>query len=154
MPLVLFLLWVVFNGRIAVDVMVSGVVITLLISLFCYRHMGYRIKNDLNVIKRLGKLIRYFFLVLVNMFLSVIQIIGFVLSSKKKIKPTIIHFQPDIKSIPGRVMLANTITLIPGSVTGELTDNGYSVHAFTPEIADAQRGSIFEQLIKEMENDI
>jgi multicomponent Na+:H+ antiporter subunit E len=153
MPLVLLLLWIVFNGRITGDVLVSGVFGTLLVSVFCHRYMGYRMRNDRVMLKKAGKLIRYFLLLIREMIIANIHVIGIVLSPKIKIRPCIIHFQSDIESVFGRVLLANTITLIPGSVTCVLTDEGYIVHALTPEIAKAQQGSAFEKYILEMERD-
>jgi multicomponent Na+:H+ antiporter subunit E len=148
------LLWIIFNGRATGDVLVSGVLAVLLVSAFCYRYMGYRMKSDLVMLKITGKLIKYFMFLIKEMIAANIQIIGFVLSPKMKIKPCIIRFQPDIKTVSGRVLLDNTITLVPGSVTGEITDQGFSVHALTPDIARAQHGSRFERYIKEMEGSI
>jgi len=153
MPLVLVALWIVFNGRVQGDVLVSGIIVASLVSVFCYRYMGYRFKQDLFVLRNVARIARYFFIVVVQMFLANIQIVGYVLVHSDKVKPTIIHFQPDVNTVPGRVMLANTITIIPGSVTGEMTNNGFSVHALTPEIAKAQQGSVFERYICEMEAD-
>jgi len=114
--------------------------------------MGYRIKNEWGLLKNVDKFVKYFLMMVKDIIIANIQVIGFVLSPRNKIKQCIIHFQSGIKSIPGRVLLANSITLVPGSVTGEMTDEGYTVHALTPEIAKAQQGSKFEKCIREVED--
>jgi len=151
MPFILLLLWIIFNGRLTGDVLICGVLAVLIVYTFCYRYMGYRLRNDRAVLKNTCRLLRYFLLMIKEMFLANIKIIGIVLSPKIKIKPCIIRFRSEVKSVPGRVLLANTITLVPGSVTCELTARGYVVHALTPEIAKAQHGSVFEKYIIEME---
>ena len=154
MPFILLLLWIIFNGRATADVLVSGILAVLLVCVFCYRYLDYRLKSDWVILKNTGKLVQYFILLIKEMIAANIQIIGFVLSPKIRIKPCIIHFQAKIQSVPGRVLLANTITLVPGSVTGEMSDQGYSVHALTPDIARAQYGSVFERYILEMEGNM
>jgi len=115
--------------------------------------MGYRVKNEWRILKNSGKFAWYFLMAGKDIVAANIQVIGFVLSPKNKIEQCVIRFQSDIKSIPGRVLLASTITIVPGSVTGEMTDDGYTVHALTPIIAKAQQGSKFEKCILEMEGD-
>ena len=152
MPFILFLLWIIFNGRITGDVLISGVLVAFFISVFCCRYLGYRMKIGRPVFKRCFMLFRYLPLLIWEMVKANFQVIGVVLSPKIKIRPCIIHFQPQIKSTLGRVLLANSITVVPGSVTCEMTDKGYSVHALTPQIARAQQYSAFEKLILKMES--
>jgi len=153
MPLILFLLWITLNGRATGDVLASGILVVSLVSVFCHRYTGYRARYDLAVLKKAGMILLYFLLLLREMLLANIHVIGIVLSPKIKIRPCIIHFQPKIKSTLGRVFLANSITVVPGSVTCEMTDKGYIVHALTPEIAESVRNSAFEKLIQKMEDD-
>jgi len=151
--LALLFLWIIFNGRITIDVLVSGIVAVACVCAFCYKFMGYNIKNEWGVLRNTGRFVRYFLMLIKEIVIANIQVIGFVLSPKNKIEQCLIHFQSGIKSLPGRVLLASTITLVPGSVTGEMTDDGYMVHALTPKIAKAQHGSKFEKWIREMEGD-
>jgi len=151
--LALLLLWIIFNGRITGDVLASGIVAVLLVCAFCHRFMGYRIRKEWGILRNSGRFIWYFIVLIKDIIAANIQVIGFILSRKDRIDQCLIRFQPGVKSVPGRVLLASTITLIPGSVTGEMTDDGFTVHALTPEIAKAQQGSKFEKCIREMEGE-
>jgi len=151
MPLILFFLWIILNCRASGDVQASGVLAVLLVFDFCLQYTAYSARNEWVALKVGGMLLQYLLLLLWEMVLANIQVIGIVLSPKIKIRPCIIHFQPKLKSTLGRVLLANSITVVPGSVTAEMTDKGYRVHALTPEIAESVRNSAFEKLIQKME---
>ena len=153
MPFVLFLLWIIFNGKASGDVLASGVPVALFISYFCRRYVGYGARNYRVALKKGGALLLYLPLLIWKMMLAGIQVIGIVLSPEIKIRPCIINFQPRVESALGRVFLANSITLVPGSVTAQLTDKGCSLHALTPEIAESMRNSVFEKMIQKMEDD-
>ena len=122
MPFILFFLWIILNGRASVDVQAGGILAVLLVYDFCLRHTAYSARNDWVALKIAAMLLRYLLLLLWEMVIANIQVIGIVLSPKIKIRPCIIHFQPKIKSTLGRVFLANSMTVVPGSVTCEMTD--------------------------------
>ncbi len=153
MPLILFLLWILLNGRVTADVIASGIAVAFLACLFCRKYMGYHWQKDRIMMKKAGKLARYTLTLVWEMILANIQVIKLVLSPRINIRPCIIHFQPPIKSTFARVLLANSITLTPGTITGILTDKGYSVHALTPEIAKSVEDSIFIRLARELEDE-
>lgn len=53
----------------------------------------------------------------------------------RRIDPQVIRFCPNLRSDFGIVTLANSITLTPGTVTVEVTDGEFIVHAIAPEAA-------------------
>jgi multicomponent Na+:H+ antiporter subunit E len=154
MPLLLFILWIILNGRVTVDVLAVGVLAVFLVSVFSNKYLGYSFKHDLFMLKKLHLVAKYFFMLIKDMIICSIQVAIIVLSPnmKEKVSPCIINFKSPIKSHIGRTVMANTITAIPGSVTGELTDEGFSVHALTVEIAHAQHDSAFEKCILDIES--
>ena len=55
----------------------------------------------------------------------------------RPLAPRMVRFNPNLKSDFGRVSLANSITLTPGTVTVEIEDDGtFVVHALSKEAAD------------------
>ena len=151
MPLILFLLWIIFNGRVTGDVLVSGALVSLAVYVFCLRFMDYRLRGDRVLLKRVVKLALYMPLLVWEMLKANLQVIGLVLSPAIRIRPCIVYYRPEIKSVFGRVLLANSITLTPGTITGEMTEKSFSVHAITPDMAQGLEGSVFEKRIAEME---
>jgi len=55
----------------------------------------------------------------------------------RPVNPTVVRFRPDLETDFGKVALANSITLTPGTVTIEVEEDGaFLVHAIAPEAAD------------------
>ena len=55
----------------------------------------------------------------------------------REVDPCVIRFDPEPESDFGRVTLANSITLTPGTVTVVIEDGTFVVHAISREAADA-----------------
>ena len=66
----------------------------------------------------------------------------------RPVDPRLIRFQPHLDSDYGRVALANSITLTPGTVTVEIEEDGaFLVHAIAPTAADGLlEGSMVERV--------
>ena len=70
----------------------------------------------------------------------------------REIDPVVVRFKPDLETDFGRVTLANSITLTPGTVTVEITDDGeYIIHALNREAADAVLSRVMEQKARSIE---
>ena len=70
----------------------------------------------------------------------------------RSIDPCVIRIRPDLASEFGLVILANSITLTPGTVTVEIEDDGeLVVHALSREAADAVMSRVMEQRVRWLE---
>lgn len=154
MYLLLFLLWVIFNGQFTLEIALFGVVIAGLVYAFMCKFMDYSIYMDLYICKRILKIIRYFFVLLWEILKANTQVIGMVLSVHKKPEPQLVTFKVDLKTNIGRVLLANSITLTPGTITVALEDdNRFVVHCLDKSLAEGIDSSVFVRLIADMEGD-
>jgi multicomponent Na+:H+ antiporter subunit E len=62
---------------------------------------------------------------------------GISLSNRSKVDPSAVWFKADYDSPFARALLANSITLTPGTITIDITDEGYySVHALTQHLKE------------------
>ena len=66
---------------------------------------------------------------------------------KEKIDPHIFRFKTELKTDFAKFVFANSITLTPGTVTIEIEDDEFIVHAITKQAADDLPGEM-EQRIK------
>lgn len=46
MPVLIFVFWIALNGRLAWDVLVIGIAVSALVSVFTYRFLGVSIKTS------------------------------------------------------------------------------------------------------------
>lgn len=62
-----------------------------------------------------------------------------------------VKFKTNLKTRPGRILLANSITLTPGTITVSLSDDEYVVHCLDKSLAQGIDSSIFVELLEKME---
>ena len=102
-------------------------------------------------LKQLILNVRYGVLLVKEIFLSNIQVAKIVLSPRMKISPTVAHFKTPLKDPDNRLLLANSITLTPGTLTLAMADDTLTIHCLEASAAETLEGSNFEQLLLEKE---
>jgi multicomponent Na+:H+ antiporter subunit E len=136
-------LWIGLSGYFDVVHLVFGFVSVTLVSLISHEHLtgGGDVPTG---IKRLGRLALYLpwliWEIVAANFDVMLRVFGL-----KPIDPCIIRFTPDLKSDFGRVTLANSITLTPGTVTVDIENGEFIVHALSREAADAVLAGAMEK---------
>lgn len=153
MFVLLFLLWIVFNGQFTVEIAVIGLLITGLVFSFMCRFMGYRPGNDIFFAKESVKLIRYLFVLIWEILKANIATIAKTLRFGREAEPAIVTFDVPLKTELGRVLLANSITLTPGTITVALQGNHYTVHCLDKRFGEGLDSCVFVRLIADMERD-
>jgi len=151
MFLLSFLLWVIFNGNITLEICIFGIVIAGAIFAFTCKFMDYSFAMELHAYKRLFLFIRYVFLLIKEIVKANRNVIHLILSQEEEIQPKLVTFSSDLKTSAGRAFLANAITLTPGTITVHLEDSRYTVHCLDESLAEGLDGSEFEEYIRRLE---
>lgn len=152
MYLLIFLFWILINGKINLELTIIGLIITTLVYAFACKFLNFSIKKDLKACKSFGLIIIYMFLLVIEVIKSNLNVITLIWSNKEP-EPKIAHFKVDLKSKFLRVLFANSITLTPGTITIDLEDENYTVHALRYEYIDGIEESKLLKLLKKMEAD-
>ena len=76
-----------------------------------------------------------------------------ILSNRLEPEPVLFTFRTKLKSEAAKVLLANSITLTPGTITVKQTGDRFVVHALDREIAEGTENSVFTEMILAAEND-
>ena len=74
-----------------------------------------------------------------------------ILSPKMEVEPKLVRFRTDLKTDLARVILANSITLTPGTITVTLEGDEYLVHCLDKSMAEGMDDSIFVRLLHQLE---
>ena len=82
------------------------------------------------------ELLMYWLFLLRNILTSNLQMMRIILSRRLDIEPSVFVVKTAHQSDLGRVILANSITLTPGSVTLDIRDDQVEIHAITPAFAE------------------
>jgi len=151
MFLFLFICWVIFNQNFTLEIAVFGIVISAVIYIFACRYMGFSVKRDLYIARKIPLMLLY----VITLFKEVIKA-NFVLIKtfaigRKKREPVIVEFESKLKYQVSRVFLANAITLTPGTITVSLEDNTFKVHCFDKSLAVGLNDTVFERQLLKLE---
>lgn len=139
--IILFGFWLLLSGHFTPKFITYGVIAGAVgaafgVSLFSIPietgekevHVGF---GGLNVIYA----VVYFFWLVWQIILANIQVAKTVLKPKIDIDPTVIKFYVPFKNPLASVVLANSITLTPGTITMDIVDDIFYVHALTKSTA-------------------
>jgi multicomponent Na+:H+ antiporter subunit E len=85
---------------------------------------------------QLWRFVVYLGWVLWRIVVSGLQVAWVVVNPKVPPQPRMLRFRTGMESGLARVMLANTISLVPGTLTVRLEGDTYLVHALVPEAAE------------------
>ena len=151
MYLIFFLIWVIFNGQFTPEIAVFGLIIAGLMYAFICKFMGYKPRADIIMAKKFFYLIQYVFILVKEIVKANFAVIRMITSSRYELEPAVVRFKTNLKSAPARIMLANSITLTPGTITVSLTGDEYVVHCLDKSLAEGINSSIFVTLLRRLE---
>ncbi|MDF1700994.1 MAG: Na+/H+ antiporter subunit E [Planctomycetota bacterium] len=148
--IMLAVLWLGLSGFTDPVHLVFGAVSVTLVSALSHRHLtgGGSVGRGMARLLRLALYMPWLLWQIAAANLDVmLRIFGV-----REIDPCVVRFKPDLESDFGRVTLANSITLTPGTVTVDITDDGeYIIHALTREAADAVLTRVMEAKARSVE---
>ena len=141
----LFCVWLVLSANIQMANMVVGVVVSFSIALLYTKLFA---KDKFEMINPFWFFV-YLLVLAKNLITSNLQIAKRVLSKDMKLAPQIVEVKTELKSDWKKLLLANSITLTPGTLTLDIKDDLLEIHVI--EFRDGfDKGEItreFEQVI-------
>ena len=152
MFIVYFTLWVIFNGKWTAEIGVFGVIFAAVLYAFSCRFMGYSVKTDLALVAAAGSGIRYLALLAVEILKANVAVIDLILHRSEEVEPQLVRFTTELQSENHRVVLADSITLTPGTITCELENGRYLVHCLDKSLAEGIERSSFVDTLMAMED--
>ena len=137
---VLMIVWVLLNNSIKPDVLLVGALSSIVISvIFC---RWCKVFDDINLTP---KAILYTFIYLGVFFIDLIKsnfdVTKRVLNPSLPINPGIVEVKTKLTSKFARMLLANSITLTPGTLTVEVTDDSFFIHWIDVQSDDIEEAS-------------
>lgn len=125
--LILFVVWLLMVGSFQAQELITGLVIALLISFIALPKLA--ILDDIRLSVGLPFFfVQYLFVFLRALITSNIDMARRVISPKLPISPAIVEIHTQLRSPLGKLMLANSITLTPGTLTVDVVDEVLRIH--------------------------
>lgn len=151
MFLLFFLLWIIFAAGISIEICVFGFIIAAAIFFFLCKCMDYSFKKEVFLYKKSGLFLRYLLLLVREIIKANLTTIKLILSQREEIEPALVTFESSLKTAVGKTLLADAITLTPGTITVSLDENTFQVHCLDKDLAQGLIDSEFEKLAQKLE---
>jgi len=150
--LTLLLIWLIADNTLATDTVITGVIITAVIALVfaTFARVYSVVRWSPRVIYHYMLYFGVFVQELVKANLNVMRV---VFSPRINIKPGIVEIRTELKSPMGRLALANSITLTPGTLVVDFRGDSLFIHwinvtATDPVAATQKIAGRFEKYLK------
>lgn len=125
--LLLIAIWLLITSTLDPSMVITGIIVAGLVSLLFARKSD--LFTDLHLSpKAMIYTVLYIFIFLGELVKSNLDVAWRVLSPTLPIRPGIVKVKTKLKSRMGRMILANSITLTPGTFTIEITDEFLYIH--------------------------
>ena len=151
MYLLLFFFWIILNGRLTVEIVALGLIFAALVYAFVWKFMGLTWEREKSFWKHFLWGVQYIAILLKEIAVANFVVLKIVLSPKKKVHPVIVSFDAPLKNHILQAILADSITLTPGTITVRLYEEKFEVHCLDESMAEGINDSIFVKMLRKWE---
>lgn len=134
MFILLFLFWLLLIGSITAETVVFGVLLSAVIYYLMYRLFGITPKKELRNICLLWYAPAFGSLMVWEVIKANIAVVKAIFGGKRR--SVIVKKNFPLKTEFARSILANSITLTPGTITVDVADNTFTVHGLNESFAE------------------
>ena len=128
MFVILLALWLVFAGSVTLTNLLLGALVAGLITLLCAKYMGYSTRRFIARLSKADEIAVYLAYLLREIVRENFDVLRFIYRRGQP-KPMLVRFHGGVQNEALRVLVANSITLTPGTYTVKLEGDEYAVHA-------------------------
>ena len=151
MYLVFLIIWIIFNEKFNLEILLFGLVISAVVFVFVCSFMDYGVKKELDFYRKLPGMLGYVFVLIKEILVANLNVCHLILSEEEEIDPALVQFQTDMETPEGRAFYANAITLTPGTITVSLENDTYVVHCLDESMAQGIADAKMERMLHKLE---
>ncbi|MBQ9211212.1 MAG: Na+/H+ antiporter subunit E [Clostridia bacterium] len=125
--LLLYLLWVFFNAHVTVEILLIGLLAVGCVWLLSLRMLDLTPGADFRRLRFLPRAVGYLFYLLKEVILAALSVMRRIWTPGQP-DSSLADFDSSLKTNMGRIILADSITLTPGTITVESEEGHFQVH--------------------------
>jgi multicomponent Na+:H+ antiporter subunit E len=133
------------------EILIFGLFFAGLLLGFACRFMGYSIEKERRVLTLTLQVFLYVGELIVEIWKANLAAIPYIFDRIRKPAPRIIRFRTGLRTETARVVLANSITLTPGTITVSLDRDIFTVHCLDASLAEGIERSPLVMRLRRME---
>ena len=149
---IMFIFWMLLSGEFDIVLILSCIISSLFVSYISHDLLIGKTDIKLGLIRTL-RFIKYIPWLMWQIVLSNIDLVKRTLHPRMPISPTIFSFRNELRTEMGMVALANSITLTPGTITIDVNENEFIIHAVATELAEGLMEGEMQRRIKAIEGE-
>lgn len=143
--------WILLNGKFTWEIFFFGLAISAAVFWFMCRFLDYSLKKEKLLLLSVPGFCVYFLVLVREIAKANMDVLKLILSPRMEPEPALIYFKTDLKTGLAKVLLANSITLTPGTMTVSLEDDVYCIHCLDKSFADGIEESVFVCMLRKLE---
>ena len=151
MYLLLYAFWLILFGQVTIEICLLGLAVVAAVALLSYRLVGYSPRQELRLLRRVPLFLAYLGVLIWEILKSNCAVIGMLLRGKRAIDPVLVTVRVPLRTEFARFMLANSITLTPGTITVDADSDRFTVHCLHGRLIAGIEDSTFVHLLQKME---
>ena len=147
--LLMFGFWLLLSGKFDLFHLTLGVISSLVVS-WMSSDLLFTDNSRKGRLIEVCRFILYIPWILKEIVMSTLHVTWLALhpAMKEKIDPRMVNFKTKLISDVGRVTLANSITLTPGTITVRIEDDVFTVHALSDKVASSLPGEMEDRIAR------
>ena len=102
-------------------------------------------------VRKIGYLIQFLYHLVKEIVIANFATMRLVCTSNRVVEPMLIQFDTQLKSDTSKFLLANAITLTPGTITVAMTEDDLLVHCLDKSLSEGMEDSVFVRVLKKLE---
>ncbi len=146
----LVLLFILLSGKITGEILVFSILSSFVISVFAWKFLGWTRQKDFGCIKRLPAALGYAWVLLREIIKANLAVMLLIIRGTQP-RAIIVRFSSNLRSGLLQTVLANSITITPGTLTLKNDDGVLYVHALDKGYRPVEGDFCFQTLLTDME---
>ncbi|WZL73355.1 Na+/H+ antiporter subunit E [Clostridiaceae bacterium 35-E11] len=150
--IVIFMLfWIILTEKINAEIIIIGLLICMFVYYLNQHSIFSLVRKETKRQEKIYYWCIYLLILIKEIVLANFEVAKIVLSPRMKISPEIVQFHTKLCSDIHKTILANSITLTPGTLTVLMEENTLTVHCLKKDYVEAVLDSKFEKILLKIE---
>lgn len=151
MLVLFYTFWLVLSSRITAEILLIGLALTALVFLFARICFKYNWKMEVTILRIIPMAVVYLLVLAYEICKSNIKVMLIVWFKRIPIEPAVVKLKVSFRTDVARAVLANSISLTPGTITAAIEGDEFYIHCLSKEMIDGIEDSSFVKLLRIME---
>ena len=149
----LLLFWLILSPEFSIEVILVGSIVSSLVVAYSQNIIFNENEMPLYSLKNIKTFIVFIGILLIEIVKANIDVVKVVLNPALPIQPQFVSVPMTIKNNVNKVIFSNFVTLTPGTLTVDVREDEFIIHALTDGAAEGMVDSILEQYTLKLEGD-